>query len=132
MSRAGFGKSYPFKGHHERQIKLEGTSLSYKEALQSILENSIIIMILGTKFLAKPWLPRQLKSLHYACIAFQTYMTELYETEKRGDQTSSDRNLMNSLVRASQEADGSLSESEVYGNSKHPFKACSQGVLQPL
>lgn len=120
MSRAGFGKSYPFKGHHEAQVTLGGTSLSYKEALQTILENSILIMILGTKFLAKPWLPSFFKRLHYACTSFQGYMTELFETEKQNssqDKTS-DRTLMTSLVRASYaEANGSLTEEEIYGNS---------------
>lgn len=120
MSRAGFGKSYPFKGHHEAQIVLGGTSLSYKEALQTILENSILIMILGTKFLAKPWLPSFFKRLHYACISFQGYMTDLFETEKQNSSQgkNSDRNLMTSLVRASYaEANGSLTEEEIYGNS---------------
>lgn len=121
MSRAGFGKSYPFKGHHEAQITLEGTSLSYKEALQTILENSIVIMVLGTKFLAKPWLPSFFQRLHYACISFQGYMTDLFEREKQKSSQgmASDRNLMNSLVRASYaEAGGSLTEEEIYGNSK--------------
>lgn len=124
MSRAGFGKVYPFKGHHEPQMKLGGTSLSYKEALQTILENSIVIMVLGTKFLAKPWLPRSLEKLHYACASFQGYMTELYEAEKKNslEGKNSDRNLMTSLVRASQQdTKESLNESEIYGNSeKYP------------
>lgn len=123
MSRAGFGKAYRFTGHHETQLKLEGTTLSYKDALQTILENSIVIMVLGTKMLAKPWLPRPLKNLHYACTSFQKYMTELYETEKKASAEGrvSDRNLMTSLVQASQqETNGSLNEGEVYGNSECP------------
>lgn len=121
MSRAGFGKSYPFKGHHEAQVALGGASLSYKEALQAILENSIVIMIFGTKFLAKPWLPPFFKRLHYACASFQGYMTELFETEKQDSSQgkTSDRNMMTSLVRAShEESYGSLTEKEIYGNSK--------------
>lgn len=121
MSRAGFGKSYPFKGHHEAQVALAGASLSYKDALQTILENSIVIMIFGTKFLAKPWLPPFFKRLHYACTSFQGYMTELFETEKQNSSQgkTSDRNMMTSLVRASnEESYGSLTEKEIYGNSK--------------
>jgi hypothetical protein len=133
MYRAGFGKPFPFKGHHEAQVALKGTSLSYKEALQTILENSIVIMVLGTataglgvsvlgtNVLAKPWLPRYLKDLHYACTSFQGYMTELFEAGKMSSSQAlaSDRNLMNSLVRASHEgSSGSLSEREIYGNSK--------------
>lgn len=119
MSMAGFGKSFPFKGHHEAQIALKGTSLSYKEALQTILENSIVIMVLGTKFLAKPWLPRYFKDLHNACFSFQGYMTELLEAGKmKSSQTMvSDRNLMDSLVRTSHgDSSTSLTEREIYGN----------------
>lgn len=121
MSRAGFGKSYPFKGHHEPQVALEGTTMSYKEALQTILENSIVIMMFGTKFLARPWLPPFFKRLHYACTSFQGYMTEMFEAEKRNSYQgmSTDRNLMKSLVAASyEETSGSLTEHEIYGNSK--------------
>ncbi len=121
MSQAGFGKAYPFKGYHETQIRLEGSSLSYKEALQTILENSIVIMVLGTSFLAQPWLPRPLRRLHYACAAFQGYMTELYNTEKNSvTKKSSGHTLMTLLLRASEdEKAGYLSESEIYGNSRH-------------
>lgn len=133
MSMAGFGKVYPFKGHHETQIKLEGSTLSYKEALQTILENSIMIMVLGTKFLEKPWLPRTMRNLHYACSSFQGYMTELYEAGKKAsaEGSVSDRNLMSSLVRASQQGtDENLTESEVYGNSELYHKSY-QRVICP-
>lgn len=135
MSEAGFGKSYPFKGHHETQVALGGTTLTYKEALQTILENSIVIMVLGTKFLAKPWLPPFFRRLHYACTSFQGYMTELFETEKKNSSQdlTSGRNLMSSLVRASHEqTTGSLSENEIYGNSELPWvksPQCSVNVF---
>lgn len=133
MSKAGFGKVYPFKGHHEGQTKLHGSDLSYKDALQTILENSMVIMVLGTKFLAKPWLPLSLKKLHYACSSFQAYMTELYEVEKEAstEKDASERNLMTSLLRSSQqETEGSLTESEIYGNSEFPPRT-AQVVLCP-
>lgn len=43
--------------------------------------------------------------------------------EKSADQKSCDRNVMNSLFRAWQEENGRLNESEIYGNSEHPFTA---------
>lgn len=139
MSRAGFGKSFPFNGHHEAQIALNGTSLSYKDALQTILENSIVIMVVGTRFLAKPWLPRYFRDLHYACISFQGYMTELFEAGKMNSSqaVASDRNLMDSLVRASHEGtSGSLNEREIYGNSKIPsqrlIECCCQQSVKSL
>ncbi|KAH9907196.1 cytochrome P450 [Xylariomycetidae sp. FL2044] len=120
LSRAAFGRSFEFEGHGESN---EASALANeKEALQMILENCVLIMILGTKFLAKPWLPRKLRQLHEACQTFQSYMTEIYEREKRAyaEGRSTGRNLMTSLVRASQDdstkAGAGLTETEIYGN----------------
>ncbi|KAK7701198.1 hypothetical protein SLS64_010531 [Diaporthe eres] len=126
LAGAGFGKSFEFEGHDERN----STSLSgdYKTSLQRILENCILIMILGPKTLSKarPWLPKtwKLGRLAERCADFQRYMTELYEDEKaqarlqRGSEAP--KTLMSSLVRASQDGarsgGGGLTESEIYGN----------------
>ncbi|KAI0974683.1 cytochrome P450 [Xylaria arbuscula] len=105
LSRAGFGNP----------------SISYKDSLQPILENCVLIMALGPKIRERAWwLLRYLRNL---CSSFQAYMTTQYEEEKRAFSQGSglaDRNLMKSLVRASQEeaAAGSsgLTENEIYGN----------------
>lgn len=119
LSRAGFGKSFKFEGHDERTEA--SPSSNYKASLQTILENCVLIMALGTKFLANPLLPQRLRRLHEACVAFKSYMTTLYEEEKRAvdEGRSTDKNLMNSLVRASQDESrtgAGLTESEIYGN----------------
>jgi cytochrome P450 len=124
MSRAGFGKSFKFQGHDERESANQtDVSLSYQDSLKMILENCVLIFLFGTKFLAKPWLPQKLRRLHDACNSFQKYMTRFYEEEKRSfvKGESGDRNFMTSLVRASQEETtssslGGLTESEIYGN----------------
>jgi cytochrome P450 len=124
MSRAGFGKSFKFQGHDERESAGPADiSMDYKDSLKTILENCILIFAFGTKFLAKPWLPKKLRRLHDACTSFQKYMTQVYEEEKRSFERgeSADRNFMTSLVRASQEETtnsslGGLTESEIYGN----------------
>ncbi|KAI0841159.1 cytochrome P450 [Hypoxylon sp. FL0890] len=119
LSRAGFGKSFKFVGHDERQSS--SPSNSYKESLQTVLENLVLILGLGTKFLANPCLPRKLRTIHEACVSFQKYMTSLYEEEKQAFAKGEvrDNNLMTSLVRASQneaKTSGGLTESEIYGN----------------
>ncbi|KAH7304170.1 cytochrome P450 [Stachybotrys elegans] len=120
MSRAGFGKSFKFQGHDEREtLAEEDLSLSYKDSLKLILENCVIIFALGTNFLSIPYLPKKLRQLHKACTSFQNYMTQLYEEEKllAAQGQSADRNFMTSLVRASQSSSFSgLTESEIYGN----------------
>ncbi|KUI70320.1 Cytochrome P450 4X1 [Cytospora mali] len=125
LTGAGFGKHFKFEGHEERTDT--NVSASYKNALQMILENCILIMGIGPKTLAiaRPWLPKtwKLGVLAETCAEFQRYMTELYEEEKHqqraGPTFGSARTLMNSLVRASQDeakAGGGLTESEIYGN----------------
>jgi cytochrome P450 len=124
MSKAGFGKSFKFQGHDERKAAPpDELAINYKDSLQIILENCILIFALGRNFLANPWLPRKLRQVHAACVAFQQHLTQVYEEEKRSlaQGEPENRNLMNSLVRASQDQAtestlGGLTESEIYGN----------------
>ncbi|KAI5861437.1 cytochrome P450 [Durotheca rogersii] len=120
LSRAGFGKSFKFVGHDERDASANPAS-NYKVSLQIILENCILILAFGTKFIANPWLPRNFRIVHEAWVAFHAYMTNLYEEEKRNfaEGKTSDHNLMTLLIRASQDeakTSGGLTESEIYGN----------------
>ncbi|KAF3765290.1 cytochrome P450 [Cryphonectria parasitica EP155] len=124
MSRAGFGQSFKFQGHDEKQnAALNEASMDFKESLKMILENCVLIFALGRKTLAKPWLPRKLRLLNEACNSFQKHMTQVYEEEKRAfiEHRSADRNLLTQLVRASQDEAiksslGGLTESEIYGD----------------
>ncbi|KAK5996637.1 Cytochrome P450 monooxygenase-like protein [Cladobotryum mycophilum] len=119
LSAAGFGKRFKFEGHEDRQPA--SRSASYKDSLQTILENCILIMALTPKFLENPWLPRSLRRLHEACSSFQKYMTDLYQSEKQAyaEGHTGERHLMASLIRASQDehgTSGSLTERQIYGN----------------
>lgn len=131
MSRAGFGQSFKFQGHDERQNAAPGElEMDYKESLKMILENCVLIFALGTRNLARPWLPQKLRQLHAACQSFQQHMTKVYENEKisisRGQ--TRERTFMSSLVRASQSSatdathGSGLSEKEIYGNSERDSK----------
>ncbi|KAI0545638.1 cytochrome P450 [Xylaria curta] len=121
LSRAGFGKSFKFQGHDQRKLSVD-PSVNYKESLQIILENCVLILAFGTKFISNPWLPSNFRTVHKAWVSFHAYMTKLYEEEKRklAEGQKSDHNLMTLLIRASQEdqekTSGGLTESEIYGN----------------
>ena len=121
LSRAGFGKSFKFESQEDRQ-KAASSSANYKESLQTILENCVLILGLGTKFIAHPWLPKKLRDIHAAYVAFLAYMTDMYEEEKAAYAAgrSTDSNLMRSMIRASQaevkDGSGGLTEAEIYGN----------------
>lgn len=82
LSRAGFGKSFKFQGYDEKQSSAS-PSANYKESLQTILENCVLILAFGTKFIAHPWLPRKFRRVHEAWVSFHAYMTNIYEEEKR-------------------------------------------------
>ncbi|KAK8066668.1 cytochrome p450 protein [Apiospora hydei] len=120
-------RTLTLNGKAEQRPTGKGRSLSYRESLALILENLILILAVGPKNLAtlsRYWLPSKLRQVNQAVIAFQAYMTTMYEGQKRAiadGEESSDNNLMTLLVRASQEAAkdgevGGLTESEIYGN----------------
>ena len=66
LASAGFGKQYPFQGH----LTTISVATSYEESLQMILDNCILLMVCGEKFLSKSWLPNKLKKLHTAVFHF--------------------------------------------------------------
>ena len=72
LSSAGFGKSYPFQGYLDAPHNPAPTS--YKESLQTILDNCILLLVLGQDFLAKQWLPNKLKRLHQATVVFKIHV----------------------------------------------------------
>ena len=96
-----------------------------------ILDNCILLMVCGEKFLSKSCLPNKLKKLHTAVVSFRRYMTEVYEEEKTSmaQVKPQANNLMTSLIRSagqpvledergddsSREPTG-LTENEAYGN----------------
>ncbi|KAK7908714.1 hypothetical protein PG985_016017 [Apiospora marii] len=117
LSRAGFGKAFKFQAHHEKAA----VATNYKESLKMVLDNCVLIMALGTKFLSKPWLPARLRRVYQAYVAFQQYLTNLYESEKQHmveSHSTADRTLMSTLIQASAEEteSTSLTERELYGN----------------
>lgn len=122
LSKAGFGKSFNFEGHDETSHANPATS--YKDCLQLILENCILLIAMGPKFFTNtPWLPLKWRQLGEAVTAFQHSMTEMYELEKKKVaesiyDVSTHRTFLSSLAKASLNAkEGErLTEREIYGN----------------
>ncbi|KAK8098955.1 uncharacterized protein PG998_012196 [Apiospora kogelbergensis] len=119
LSRAAFGKSFKFEGVDERNSSTS-SSANYKQSLQTILENCVLILALGTKVIAMPWMPRKVRDIYRAWLSFHQYMTKTYEEEKQklaqGKDDGSDNNLLTQLIRTSRSDADSLIESEIYGN----------------
>lgn len=123
LAKAGFGKSFKFEGHEETSHA--DPTVSYKDCLQLILENCILLVALGPRFFTNtPWLPFKWRQLGEAVKSFQKFMTDMYETEKRqlseggSNVDGRRRTFLSSLAKASldaKEGEG-LTEREIYGN----------------
>lgn len=129
LSGAGFGKSYSFQ--KSREPPKPGHVFNYRESLALILENSLLILILGPKFLTSWFLPRSWIRIGQATVDFKFHMVEMVEEEKRliAEGKPEGGNIINSLIRASEEMSKSptgagtegpgfrgLTEDEIYSN----------------
>ncbi|KAL9060602.1 MAG: hypothetical protein Q9162_000553 [Coniocarpon cinnabarinum] len=117
LSSAGFGQSYPFAGLE--QMSTGSTASSYRKSLQLILDDCILLLVLGRRFISFRWLPAKLRNLSQAVHAFEKHMVRAYETEKTAISSTNHapNNLMTSLVRESHAStETGLTESEIYGN----------------
>ncbi|THV54440.1 hypothetical protein BGAL_0026g00110 [Botrytis galanthina] len=126
LSGAGFGKSYSFK--KAADPPKPGHMFNYRDSLALILENALLILVFGPKFLTRKWLPKRLSRLGRATLDFKDHMQQMVKDEKELIQQGKpgSRNIINSLIMASDEMSeltgdkgGSgrgLTEDEVYGN----------------
>ena len=69
LSAAGFGKYYPFQGYEDKVQASIATN--YKESLQTILDNCVLLLALGTNVIKKPWLLAKIRELNKAVISFK-------------------------------------------------------------
>ncbi|PQE25468.1 Cytochrome P450 protein [Rutstroemia sp. NJR-2017a BBW] len=119
LSGAGFGKSYAFK-QSGQQVK-SGRTFNYRDSLALVLENCLLILVLGPKFLSKfrlPW-PSNWKQIGQATVDFRYYMTEMLNDERSAIAQGKTRSatFTNSLLRASKEMSQSSSDVKVAGGA---------------
>ena len=101
LSGAGFGKSYSFSKSAE--AAKPGHIFNYRDSLALILENILVILIFGPKFLTSKFLPASWTRIGQATVDFKFYMTEMVNEEKsliaKGKYGGG--NIINSLICAS-------------------------------
>ncbi|KAH7000343.1 cytochrome P450 monooxygenase-like protein [Ilyonectria destructans] len=129
LMRASFGKAYDFQFPPESQDAIEtapsafflsskrGEIMDYRESLQLILKNCILIVALGPRFLEK-WgdINSKLLLLGRATRSFRHHLDAMYEESRLdGKQQELRANLMAYLVRSSTD-DKLLTQEEVRGN----------------
>lgn len=81
LTGAGFGKIYDFES--SLKVPSPGHSISYREALRTILENVFITyFIVSFKDLPQFILPRKVKAVLTATTEFKSYMCEMLDQER--------------------------------------------------
>lgn len=132
LSTAAFGRSYQF--NQAAEPPKPGSKYNYRDSLALILDEILIILILGPQRLRSKFLPARLRRIGHAIRDFECYMEELFAEEKKAisDGRSSAVSIMASLIRASEIANnpgnsdetsseasiqGGLTKLEIQGNT---------------
>ena len=122
LTAAGFGKFYKFAGGLTKPAA--GHSMTYREALDTILKSLMLTVIISSTQFPAWMLPRKVVKVSEAIGNFKVYMTEMVGEERRsiangeGDKD----NLMSVLVRAAELSKtdererNSLTDEEIFGN----------------
>lgn len=126
LSATGFGKSYSFDRSTDAALS-EGGSLTYKDSLSLILENAILIMLLGPKFLTgslQRFLPKQWRLVGEATSTFKKHIAQTIKEEKTLMEEGKENrgNFISAMVRASEEAARTADEKST-GGTFHGLRA---------
>ncbi|KAJ5733721.1 cytochrome P450 [Penicillium malachiteum] len=125
LAATGFRKSYPFRSVQEQ----DGPS-SYRDSLQTILDNAILLMVAPRNLLSMPFAPKSWQILGKAAKDFKNHMLTMLndETKALNEGKPGSGSLMTTLVRAmdiqntstksetSNEPQKGLSVDEIFGN----------------
>ncbi|TGO87147.1 hypothetical protein BPOR_0247g00120 [Botrytis porri] len=128
LSGAGFGKSSSFKRSTEQPEA--GQTFEYRDSLALVLENCLLILVLGPKLVSKLSWPPKWKRIGQATVGFKFCMAEMLKDKKEAIAHGKPRSatFTSSLLRASKEqsqlsSNGSapsgfqgLTEEEIYAN----------------
>ena len=99
LAATGFQRSYKFRRSSELVGDEAGT---YRDALQTVLDNAILLMLLPPRFLRLPILPQSWTRIGKAAAAFKQYMVQMLEKEtlllEQG--RTGTGSLMTSFIRA--------------------------------
>ncbi|KAF3016433.1 hypothetical protein E8E14_004771 [Neopestalotiopsis sp. 37M] len=79
LAATALQKSYDFRGSAEAPVADEAGS--YRDTLQTVLNNAILLMILPYRFLRGPYIPRSLVSIGDAARSFERHMVNMLDDE---------------------------------------------------
>ncbi|KAJ4353464.1 uncharacterized protein N0V89_005193 [Didymosphaeria variabile] len=101
LAAEGFNKPFNFR-HWKGNEKHSDAKLSYRDALQIILDNALLLLVLRPKLLSSRFLPQSWQRVGKAAAAFQGYMRQMLDEEMQSlnQGAKGSGSLMTSLVRA--------------------------------
>ncbi|KAH8427127.1 cytochrome P450 [Aspergillus melleus] len=139
LAATGFRRSYEFVGANNTtttpattgptqvDVETERTVTSYRNALQTVLDNCIMLMVMPRRLLSLPFAPASWRRMANATVSFRAHMARMLDDEitasKQG--ASGSGGLMTSFVRAldlkqAEDARGGsgkgMSLDEIFGN----------------
>ncbi|PYI05538.1 cytochrome P450 [Aspergillus sclerotiicarbonarius CBS 121057] len=114
LAATGFRKSFPFRSAKDRGANqglpattdgdsvAEDEPVGYRDALQTVLDNCILLMVMPRKWLTLPFAPQSWRQIAKAATDFQKYMVRMLdeETKALNSGKAGSGGLMTSFVRA--------------------------------
>lgn len=115
LAATGFRKSFNFQAKTIETATTDvQTSLTYRDALCTVLDNIILLLVLPARVLSLPLLPRSFNDIGHAAVDFQKHMERMLQEEtvavEKGEQGSG--GLMTSFVRALKASETSSDDSK--------------------
>lgn len=107
LAATGFRRSYKFRTSSEQGPEETG---SYRDALQTVLDNAIFLMLVPPRLLQLPLLPKSWVRIGKAAADFKRYMIHMLDEESSlvGQGKTGSGSLMTSFVRALDTHQGEL------------------------
>jgi cytochrome P450 len=126
LAAIGFRRSFQFRSSDDSAAVRESGMFTYRDALQIVLDNSILLMLIPRRHLTYSWMPEALQRIGLAASDFKKHMVQMLEEETKllNQGEKGGGSLMTSFLRALDAKDkdtGSnapqgLSVDEIFGN----------------
>ncbi|KAF2470382.1 cytochrome P450 monooxygenase [Lindgomyces ingoldianus] len=126
LAATGFRRSFSFRSSSDGETDTDAAS-SYREALSTVLDNAILLMLIPPRYLLLPIFPKSLQRIGRAAAEFKNHMERMLEEEttalKQGKKGAG--SLMTSFVKAMNTYEAQhegpklsqgLSAEEIFGN----------------
>lgn len=103
LAATGFRRSVKFQGSSRQPGDDE--ILGYREALATIMDNALFMMLVPSRILCSPLVPQSWAKVGQATTSFKKYMLEMLDQEKSlaAQEKSGASHLTSALLRASEE-----------------------------